>query len=79
MVSIISYCESRALSENSARYDVTLCDYVQKLLKHRKLCLFSVIEHGMTPFRFQTTQKNSASLRSSIRQSENSITSYRAL
>ena len=32
--------------------------------------LGSVIEHGMTPFRFQTAQKNSASLRSSIRQFE---------
>ena len=28
--------------------------------------LSSVIEQGMTPFRFQTTQKNSASLRSSV-------------
>ena len=32
----------------------------------------SVIEHGMTQFRFQTAQKNSASLRYSIWQFENS-------
>ena len=41
--------------------------------------LCSVIEHGMTVFRFQTAQKNSASLRSSVRQFENSVTSYRVL
>ena len=28
--------------------------------------LCSVLEHSMTPFRFQTAQKNSASLRSSL-------------
>ena len=33
----------------------------------------------MTPFRFQTAQKNSASLRSSVRQFESLMTSYRAL
>ena len=37
------------------------------------LCL--VIEYGVTPFRFQTAQKNSALLRSSVRQFENSMTS----
>ena len=41
--------------------------------------LCSVIEHGMTQFRFRTAQKNSASLRSSVRRFENSMTSYRAL
>ena len=41
--------------------------------------LCSVIEHGMTLFRFQTAQKNSASFRSPVRQFENSMTSYRAL
>ena len=41
--------------------------------------LCSVIEHGMTPFRFQTALKNSASLRSSVRQFEKSLTSYSAL
>ena len=41
--------------------------------------LCSVIEYGMTPFRFQTAQKNSASLRSSVWQFENSMTSYHAL
>ena len=41
------------------------------------LCL--VIEHGMTPFCFQTAQKNSASLRSSVRQCENSNNVNRAL
>ena len=41
--------------------------------------LCSVIEHGMTPVRFQTAQKNSASLRSSLWQFENSVTSYCAL
>ena len=41
--------------------------------------LCSVIEYGMTPFHFQTAQKNSASLRSSVQQFENSVTSYRAL
>ena len=41
--------------------------------------LCSVIEHGMKLFRFQTVQKNSASLRSSVLQFENSVTSYRAL
>ena len=41
------------------------------------LCL--VIEHSMTLFRFQNAQKNSASLRSSKRQFENSLTSYRVL
>ena len=30
--------------------------------------LCSVIEHSMTPFRFQTAQKTSASLRSSVRE-----------
>ena len=35
---------------------------------------FSVIEQVMTPFRFKTAQKNSASLRSSVRQFENSMT-----
>ena len=33
----------------------------------------------MTPFRFQTAQKNSASLRSSVPQFENSLTLYRAV
>ena len=32
----------------------------------------SVIEHGVTPFRFQTAQKNSALLRFSVWQFENS-------
>ena len=41
--------------------------------------LCSVIEHGMTPFRFQTAKKNSASLRFSVRQLENLKTSHRAL
>ena len=41
--------------------------------------LFSVIEHGMTPFHFQTAQNNSASLCSSVWQLENSMASYRAL
>ena len=41
--------------------------------------LCSVIEHDMTPFRFQTAQKNSALLRSSVKQFENSVTSYCAL
>ena len=39
----------------------------------------SVIDYGVTPFGFETAQKNSASLRSSVRQVENSMTSYRAL
>ena len=52
---------------------------VLKQLKHRKLCFVSVIEHGMTSIHFQTAQKNSASLRSSVSQFENSMTSYRAL
>ena len=34
---------------------------------------------GMTPFRFQTAQKNSVSLRSFVLQFENSMTSYCAL
>ena len=34
ILSIISHCASRALSENCAHYD----DYVLKKLKHRKLC-----------------------------------------
>ena len=38
-----------------------------------------VIEYSVTPFRFQTGQKNWASLRSSVRQLENSMTSYHAL
>ena len=33
--------------------------------------LCSVIEHAMTPFRFQTAIKNSASSRSSVPQFEN--------
>ena len=37
--------------------------------------LCSVIEDGMTPFRCQTVQKNSASLCSSVRQFDNSMTS----
>ena len=41
--------------------------------------LCSVIEHGVTPFVFQNAQKNSASLRSSVEQFENSGTSYHAL
>ena len=36
----------------------------------KEVVLFPVIEHGMTPFRFQTAQKNPASLRSSVRQFE---------
>ena len=42
IVSVTSHCTSRALSENSARYDVILYvlmfGYVLKQLKHRKLC-----------------------------------------
>ena len=41
--------------------------------------LCSVIEHGITPFHSQTAQKHSASLRSSLRQFENSVRSYHAL
>ena len=41
--------------------------------------LCSVIDHGMTSFRFQTAQKDSASFRSSARQFENSMMSFRAL
>ena len=41
--------------------------------------LCSVIEDGMTLFHFETAQKKSASLRSSVLQLENSLTSYRAL
>ena len=39
----------------------------------------SVIEHGMTPSLFQTAQKNSPSLRSSVGQFENSNGVNRAL
>ena len=53
----------------------SVCDHVLKQLKHWKLCF--VIEHDMMSFRFQTTQKNSASLCSSVQQFENSMTSYR--
>ena len=38
--------------------------------------LYSVLERGMTPFHFQTTQKSSAF---SVQQLENSMMSYRAL
>ena len=38
--------------------------------------LCSVIEHGMTSYYFQTSQKNSASLRSSVWQFTNSMMSY---
>ena len=41
--------------------------------------LCSVIEHGMMLLRFQTAQNNSASYRSSVRQFENSVMSYRVL
>ena len=41
--------------------------------------LCSVIEHGTIPFRFQTAQKNSASLRSSVQHFENSNDINRAL
>ena len=41
--------------------------------------LCSVKEHDMTLFRFQTAQKNTASLRSSVRQFGNSMTTYRVL
>ena len=50
-----------------------------KTVKTLEVVLCSVTEHGMTPFCFQTAQKNSASLRSFVRQFENSMTSYRAL
>ena len=50
-----------------------------KIVKTQEVVLCSVIEDGMTPFRFQTAQKNSASLRFSARQFENLMTSYRAL
>ena len=55
---------------------MTLCS---KTVKTVEVVLYLVIEHGMTPFRFQTAQKNSASLRYSVCQFDNSMTSYRAL
>ena len=50
-----------------------------KTVKTFEFVPYSVIEHGMMPFRFQTAQKNSTSLRSSALQFEKSMTSYRAL
>ena len=53
--------------------------YCTHIIQGEEVVLYSVIEHSMTSFHFQTAQKNSASLRSSVRQFENSMTSYRAL
>ena len=50
-----------------------------KAVKTWEVVLCSVIEHGMTPFRFQTAQQNSALLRSSVQQFENSNDINRAL
>ena len=47
--------------------------------KTKEVVLGSVIAYGMTPFLFQTAQKNSASLRSSVQQFENSNDVNRAL
>ena len=41
--------------------------------------LYSLTEHGMTPFHFQNAQKNSASLRSSVWQLKTEMKSYHAL
>ena len=50
VVSVISlHCASRALSENSSRYDVMLC--VTETVTTEDSVIFSVIKHGMNPFR----------------------------
>ena len=41
--------------------------------------LCSVVEHGITPFRFRTARKNSVPLLSSVWQFENSVELYYAL
>ena len=53
----------------------TICS---RTVKTSEVVLCSVTEHGITPFHFQTAQKNSALLRSSLRQFENKMRSYRA-
>ena len=47
-----------------------------KTVKTLEIVLCSVVEHVMTPFRFQTAQKNSTSLGSSTWQFENSDLVY---
>ena len=59
IVSVISHCANRGLSENSTRDDYSIYDYVLNQLQQRR------------PFRFQTAQKNSASLCSPVWQFEN--------
>ena len=73
---LISHCESCALSENSARYDVTL--YVTMFQKSQIIgscALFS----NRTRYDAISFSNSTASLRSSVRQFENLMTSYRAL
>ena len=53
IVSVISRCASRALSENSERYEVTLISLCSKTVKTQDVVHCSVIEHGMTPFQLR--------------------------
>ena len=73
----VSLCKPCIIREQCTLWRHSVSDYV--LVKTQKVVLCSVIEHGMTLFRFQTAQKNSASLRSSVLQFENSMTSHCAL
>ena len=68
------------LSRADREHDFTRKDLRKnKLLKHRKACIGSVIEHGMMSLSFQTAvQKNEAKL-SSFVQFENEMESYRTL
>ena len=50
----------------------SLCMRLCSKTVKKEVVLCSVIEHDMTAFRFQTAQKNSASLCSSIQQFKNS-------